>query len=144
VTARKSKIKATALLGLNAVGKPYSPSYDPNYKMNFGRTKITRLYAPYGPGMFADDQSTADEKRKRRQFPRPVPLLTQGFSLTSFMREVLHARGMSDDAIARLTVEQTALAIAEATPEQMAAAKRGDEMRAGFEKVATEEETGIP
>ena len=37
--------------GLNAVGKPYSPQYDPNYRMRRARTNIARLHAPYGPRM---------------------------------------------------------------------------------------------
>ncbi len=30
-------------LGLNAIGKPYNPNYDPNYKMRVPRTLISRL-----------------------------------------------------------------------------------------------------
>ena len=33
---------------LNAVGKPYSPQYDPNWKRKTPLTSIKRLYAPYG------------------------------------------------------------------------------------------------
>jgi hypothetical protein len=72
----KPKIKATAPLGLNAVGKLYGANYDPNYKMNFGYTKIGRLYAPYGSSMrFVGDQSTTDKRRRRGRRPQPAPLL---------------------------------------------------------------------
>lgn len=33
-------------LGLNAVGKPFSPSYDPKYKNNMPLTSIRRLSTP--------------------------------------------------------------------------------------------------
>jgi hypothetical protein len=59
-------------LGLNAIGKPYSESFDPNYRLRFRGTKINRLRKPYGPGMWSPDDQ---HKRKRRRKPRPTPLL---------------------------------------------------------------------
>lgn len=43
--------KRVTVQGLNAVGKPYSTQYDPNYKLKTGLTSIKRLYAPYGNQM---------------------------------------------------------------------------------------------
>jgi hypothetical protein len=37
-------------LGLNAVGKPFSPSYDPNYRIKH-KTTTAHLFKPYGPGI---------------------------------------------------------------------------------------------
>ena len=111
---------------LNAIGKPYNANYNSNYKIRKGvLTSIKRLYAPYGPGMFAGDQ--ADEGRKRRRRPRSVPLLerpqmARDLPLSLFMQDLLRAGGMSDDAIAQLTVEQAAQAIANAAPEHRAVA----------------------
>jgi hypothetical protein len=45
----KPKIKALAPLGLNAIGKPYTASYDPNYKLRTSLTKISRLRKPKRP-----------------------------------------------------------------------------------------------
>jgi hypothetical protein len=46
---------------LNAVGKPYSPSYDPNYRLKYKPSNSRRLYWPYPTAMrFVDDPSTYD------------------------------------------------------------------------------------
>jgi hypothetical protein len=51
-TKRKDRI-----LDLNAVGKPYSPQYDPNYKMKY-RTSTAHLRCPYSKEMrFVGDNS---------------------------------------------------------------------------------------
>jgi len=36
--------------GLNAVGKPFSPSYDPNYRIKH-KVSTAHLFKPYGPGI---------------------------------------------------------------------------------------------
>lgn len=41
--------KATAP-ALNAVGKPFSPSYDPNYRVKH-KTTTAHLFKPYGTGI---------------------------------------------------------------------------------------------
>jgi len=44
------------LFGLNAVGKPYGPSYDPKYKRKTKLTDIRRLYTPFiGPVPYVGD-----------------------------------------------------------------------------------------
>jgi hypothetical protein len=65
---RKSKIKATVPLGLNAVGKPFSPQYDPNYRMKY-KPSNGHLRAPYGSEMrfVGDPPKTNDERRKHRR-----------------------------------------------------------------------------
>src|SRR5262249_41029660 len=64
-------------VGLNAVGKPYSASFDPNYRLRFDATKVGRLFAPYGPNMrFVGDNQPTEHKRRRRQ-PQPAPLLLE-------------------------------------------------------------------
>lgn len=45
---RAPKVKAEAPK-LNAVGKPYSPSYDPNYRMKYKTPKLSRLPQNIGP-----------------------------------------------------------------------------------------------
>jgi hypothetical protein len=44
---RVSKPRATPVVGLNAVGKPYGASYDPNYRMRY-RPSMAHLFKPYG------------------------------------------------------------------------------------------------
>ena len=45
----KPRTKHQEPLGLNAVGKPYSEQYDPNWKRKHPLTSINRLYAPMPP-----------------------------------------------------------------------------------------------
>jgi hypothetical protein len=56
---------------LNAVGKPYSPQFDPKYKLRTSLTKIGRLRKPYGPrfGRADDDQG---KRRRRKVAPAPL------------------------------------------------------------------------
>lgn len=43
----KSKLRRQARApGLNAIGKPYSPQFDPNYRMQHKPPNITRLLKP--------------------------------------------------------------------------------------------------
>jgi len=35
----------------NAVGRPFSPSYDPNYRMKYRAGSTAHLYLPYGSYM---------------------------------------------------------------------------------------------
>jgi hypothetical protein len=44
---RVSKPRAKAMPTLNAIGKPYSPQYDPNYRMRY-RPSMAHLFKPYG------------------------------------------------------------------------------------------------
>jgi hypothetical protein len=44
---RVSKPRAKQVVGLNAVGKPYGASYDPNYRMHY-RPSMAHLFKPYG------------------------------------------------------------------------------------------------
>lgn len=44
VSKPRTKVKAT---GLNAVGKPFSPQYDPRYRMKHKPT-TAHLFKPYG------------------------------------------------------------------------------------------------
>ena len=60
---------------LNAVGRPYGPSYDPGYKMKY-KPSYGHLRFPYGPSMrFVGDPPDAGEKRTRHREPKPAPLL---------------------------------------------------------------------
>jgi hypothetical protein len=36
---------------INAVGKPFSPSYDPNYRMKYRAGSTAHLFVPYGKSM---------------------------------------------------------------------------------------------
>jgi hypothetical protein len=62
VTKPKPKRKDRNL-GLNAVGKPYSPQYDPNYKIKH-RTSTAHLRWPYSKEMrfVGDEQAKSPEK----------------------------------------------------------------------------------
>ena len=74
-------------LGLNAVGKPFSPSYDPAYKMKY-KPSYGHLRHPYGFSMrfVGDPPPKADSgRRHRRQQPPPAPLLDE----TSALRKQL-------------------------------------------------------
>ena len=44
---RAPKVTAPAL---NAVGKPFGPQYDPNYRVKH-KTTTAHLFKPYGPGI---------------------------------------------------------------------------------------------
>jgi transcriptional regulator with XRE-family HTH domain len=58
----KPKIKVTAPLGLNAVGKPYSPQYDPKYRMRY-RPSFGHLRFPYPSTMrFVGDPVDGEPK----------------------------------------------------------------------------------
>jgi hypothetical protein len=74
--ASKPKIKATVSLGLNAVGKPFSPQYDPNYRMNY-KPSYGHLRWPYPTTMrFVDDPPRTDAPRTLKlKRLKPVPLL---------------------------------------------------------------------
>jgi hypothetical protein len=74
-------------LGLNAVGKPFSPSYDPAYKMKY-KPSYGHLRHPYGFSMrfVGDPPPKADNgRRPRRRQPPPAPLLDE----TSALRKQL-------------------------------------------------------
>lgn len=49
----KPKAKATPVPTLNAVGRPFSPSYDPNYHMKYRAGSTAHLFKPYGPAVQA-------------------------------------------------------------------------------------------
>jgi hypothetical protein len=60
---------------LNAIGRPFSPSYDPGYKMKY-KPSYAHLHWPYGPEMrFVGDPPEARERRRRFPRPKPAPLL---------------------------------------------------------------------
>jgi hypothetical protein len=60
---------------LNAIGKPYSENFDPNYRMKY-KPSYGHLRMPYGPSMkFVGDDPAADESRRRYRPPKPAPLL---------------------------------------------------------------------
>jgi hypothetical protein len=61
-------------LKMNAVGRPYSANYDPNYKVRTKLTKIERLYKPMGPGVYVDDRAATDNKQQ----PQPAPSAKRG------------------------------------------------------------------
>jgi hypothetical protein len=62
-------------LGLHAVGRPYSPNFDPNYKLRH-KVSIAHLRQPYGHEMrFVGDTPETRERRGRAPKPKPAPLL---------------------------------------------------------------------
>jgi hypothetical protein len=56
-------------LKMNAVGRPYSANYDPNYKVRTKLTKIERLYKPMGPGVYVDEQQPQPAPSAKRGIP---------------------------------------------------------------------------
>jgi hypothetical protein len=59
---------------LNAVGKPYSASFDPKYKPRFVRTTTAHLYAPYPPTMrwVGSTHGVGPQKKPRAIRAKPV------------------------------------------------------------------------
>jgi hypothetical protein len=62
--------------GLNAIGKPYSANYDPNYRMRH-RVGYGHLRVPYPATMkFVGEEAKPINPRKRNtRRPKPLPLL---------------------------------------------------------------------
>jgi hypothetical protein len=81
------EMKPTAPLGLNVIGKPFSPNYDPTYRMKY-KPSYAHLRHPYGFSMrFVGDPPPKAENRHRprRRQPPPAPLLDE----TSMLRKQL-------------------------------------------------------
>jgi hypothetical protein len=78
--------------GLNAIGRPYSPSYDPAYRMKY-KPSYGHLRHPYGFSMrfVGDPPPKADDGRRhhRRKLPPPAPLLDE---TTALQQQVLDAQ----------------------------------------------------
>jgi hypothetical protein len=53
--------------GFNAIGKPYSPSFDPNYKLKGARTSNARLRSPYLRVKFVGEELRETQWPYRRQ-----------------------------------------------------------------------------
>jgi transcriptional regulator with XRE-family HTH domain len=71
--AFKSKVKASASLGLNAIGKPFSPQYDPRYRMKY-KPSYGHLRAPYGPDMrFVGDPPVTENPPATTENAAPLP-----------------------------------------------------------------------
>jgi hypothetical protein len=71
----KPKVKAAAPLGLNAVGKPFSPQYDPNYRLRY-KPSYGHLRLPYPTTMrfVGDPPRKAERIRGHRRKSAPAPL----------------------------------------------------------------------
>jgi hypothetical protein len=67
-------------------------------------------------------QGSSEAERDMIQANRDSETVTNDFSPTPFMRDVLRARGIPNDLIAQLTVEQIAAAFAGAEPKHLAVA----------------------
>ena len=60
----KPRAAKCAAPALNAVGKPYSPSYDPNYRMKYRAGSTAHLFKPYPKDMrFVGHMYWIDENR---------------------------------------------------------------------------------
>lgn len=70
--SKPKKIKATVPLGLNAVGKPFSPQYDPNYRLRH-KPSYGHLRLPYPTSMqwVEDEQWKAHNAHLFRNRPQP-------------------------------------------------------------------------
>jgi HTH-type transcriptional regulator/antitoxin HipB len=75
----RPKIKATAPLGLNAVGKPFSPQYDPNYRLKHV-VSTAHLRFPYLRIKFVGEELREAPRPVFRSKPnsRPKPKLEEG------------------------------------------------------------------
>lgn len=59
---------------VNAIGKPYGATFNPDYKQRASPTKISRLRRPCGPSMrFVGEEPRETRRRTRR--PKFAPLL---------------------------------------------------------------------
>ena len=62
--------KDATKIGLNAIGKPYSSSYDPNYRLKHV-TSTAHLRFPYWRVKFVGEELREREWRSRRQRSKP-------------------------------------------------------------------------
>jgi hypothetical protein len=126
--ARKSREETPKL---NAVGKPFSPSYDPNYKRRTPPPSINRLFAPLRARYVGDGQKpmavqaqeapaepAQDVTSVHAKFIDPPGCATVAsvkFMITQAEKAALRERGLTDDQIAELTPQAAADILAQAT-----------------------------
>src|SRR5262245_19351165 len=98
----KPKVKAGAPLGLNAIGKPFSPQYDPHYQLKY-RPSYGHLHLPYPPTMrfVGDPPPETDKRRRRDQSPQPVPLLDDQLRSGGAARNIRNWKDFPDVSTAR-------------------------------------------
>src|SRR5262249_20213759 len=85
---------------LNAVGKPYSASYDPNYKLRGARTSIAHLYFPYSRMKFVGEEL----REHHRQQPKTKTKTKSEKSATALLDWKENARKAEFTARAPLSI----------------------------------------
>jgi hypothetical protein len=73
---RNIAMNTKAANGLNCLGKPYSPSFDPHYKMKH-KVGYGHLRVPYPTTMrfVGDEPRTINPRKRNIRHPKPMPLL---------------------------------------------------------------------
>jgi hypothetical protein len=97
----KPKIKAVAPPSVNAVGKPFSPQYDPHCRLKH-RVSYGHLRLPYPTTMrFVGDPPPNTEKiRGRRRKGALAPLLDADHALVDLIDRLEEVRGLLETASA--------------------------------------------
>src|SRR5262249_59103612 len=96
------------VLGLNAIGKPYGASYDPNYRVKTLLTNIKRLYAPMKPAPPSSPCETLLEKG----WLQATPKAKRQF-LRKYWDEILREKSAADDDCTEHTPEDASLVAVE-------------------------------
>jgi len=96
------------VLGLNAIGKPYGASYDPNYRVKTLLTNIKRLYAPMKPAPPSSPCETLLEKG----WLQATPKAKRQF-LRKYWDEILREKSAADDDCTEHTTEDASLVAVE-------------------------------
>ena len=82
------------VLGLNAIGKAYGASFDPNYRVKTSLTSIKRLYAPMKPA--APPSSPPWETLLEKAWLQATPKAKRQF-LGKYWDEILREKSAADD-----------------------------------------------
>ena len=93
---------------LNAIGKPYGASYDPNYRVKTLLTNIKRLYAPMKPAPPSSPCETLLEKG----WLQATPKAKRQF-LRKYWDEILREKSAADDDCTEHTTEDASLVAVE-------------------------------
>jgi hypothetical protein len=97
-------------LGLNAIGKPYSESYDPNYRVRHRPPSRERLYAPLKPA--PPSTFTSQTSALKSAWVNASPEAKRHF-LVEHWDEILSARetSVADDECSEHTTDAPLLAL---------------------------------
>jgi len=96
--------------GLNAIGKPYSESYDPKYQVRHRPPSIGRLYAPLKPA--PPSTFTSQTSALKSAWVNASPEAKRHF-LVEYWDEILREKSAADDDRTEHTTEDASLVAVE-------------------------------